>query len=73
MTHTSIILYEHIDITFLHKCTKTQITTVSSLHVIAMFVPETNPLCNFIYHVIAIYVLTTNIPIKHHVCATYTN
>ena len=42
MSHRAIMLNGHIDSTFLHICAKAQPIAISTLHVIAMYVTETN-------------------------------
>ena len=37
MTHTAIMLYGHIDPTFLNVCTKTKPTTIFTSHIIALY------------------------------------
>ena len=42
VSHTAIILNGQIDPASLHMCAKTQASAMSTSHVIAIYVPETN-------------------------------
>ena len=68
--HTVFLLYWHIDLTLMHACAKTQPSATCTLHVIGIYMPETNmPTKLYIYaiffmHIYGGYICIYVTPVK---------